>query len=220
MGTPFQPSAPGSAPLPTGWALSPLFPFPRLSAGRGRPRRKPPGPRSTRPPPHPPVPGRSGCRPSEARSPRRPGPVRRPPHGRQRAPPPLTAAGVGRPGGPGSQSAGGRLRDRLCGHCAGPGAVSFRSAGPRRLSVSSPGPPPAPSPGLRRRGAARKRRHWLGWGRHLRPTLRGSRAPPVLARCGLGPPFGCRRAPPPWEHSWGPLTEGRRNDVSWICSKH
>ena len=58
-------------------------------------------------------------------------------------------------------------------------------------------PPPRPQPGLRRRGAARKRRHWLGWGRHLRPTLRGSRAPPVLARCGLGPPFGCRRAPPP-----------------------
>lgn len=97
----FQPlHPPGSALLPIRWALGPLLPFPHLSASRGRPRRAPV-------PTRPPLTRRSAGAPAVA--PRRASPraAHRAWHavpltGANGPPAPLTAAGVGRPGGPGS----------------------------------------------------------------------------------------------------------------------
>ena len=113
-------------------------------------------------------------------------------------PPPLSPRrGLAGRAGPGASARAGAFG--LGGVATAPAPEPCPSeACPRELSVSSPGPPPPPpSPGLRSRGAARKQRHVLGWGRYPRLKLRGSRAPPAPARSGLGPPFGCRRRPPP-----------------------
>ena len=106
MGTPFPaPPPPRERPAPHKVGS---WPPPPVSSPQREPRPTPqsPGPHPTTP--HPPVRGRSGCRPSESESPRRPQSLaRRSPHGRQRAPRPSHRGG-GWPAGRARELARGR----------------------------------------------------------------------------------------------------------------
>lgn len=223
MGTPFPaPPAPRERPAPHRVGSWPPL---SVSSPQREPRptpQSPPGPRS--PPAHPSPAGPRALRlsplgervPAPPTEPGTPSPSRAP-----AGPPPLSPRrGLAGRAGPGARARAGAFGIGCA--ATAPAPEPCPSEAPARASCQSAARarPPAPSPDCA--GAVRPGSGVTGWGGAAVCARRSEALGPLRSRlaAGSGRLSDAGVLPRPWEHSWGPLTEGRRNDVSWICSKH